>query len=629
MQQPTLRGVRIRSSQDVHRIFYGVQIGRLKMLERRLDNKEREALTSGCVYVWEERGSRNVDVTGEGMDRFTEGKQWGPSRVRDLSPLNLPLQRTTSAKTHAWDRLIKQTYSAWFDTPTGRRKWHLSVLPKSHLPPLTLIAFEAAYFSDNTIDRLYTIDDLPALRDIRAPPGIFECAKSNKSKSKRRQSGERVDSQRSTSSAPQDPPFSLSFSLEPVTMIQPYVAKKAPNPSTVHPLPPIQPPPSHVVSVPPPLQGGFVLSHASSRHAFSLPPIDTFVYAGDLYRTPSPTSSGNGSLLSRWDPSHESSCNASEHGYMDSARALAPIYGPKQRIYVRDPLDDKPGIYRAVIDDVMANIKSEFDEYGVSEDVLAELQHKWENKVIASHVAEFEAPTPAPASQHPAAPHPLTYQHPLMMHPHYPNPFALPQPGMSAVKAEPIDSRYILHHGMPYALPPLAGPVLNGARPPLPGQAPQHPGGQTGVIAFPRQLPPQTQTPRPPYTAPAAAQAQPPAPAASQPAQRISQVDGPSESSGDEDDSPPPSQGQAFAPRTSHPSLPQPRAATSAAPAPAADSEAINSDLDDSDTEGEEEADEGVAGETDIVFCTYDKVARVKNKWKCILKDVHFDTTFV
>jgi len=24
---------------------------------------------------------------------------------------------------------------------------------------------------------------------------------------------------------------------------------------------------------------------------------------------------------------------------------------------------------------------------------------------------------------------------------------------------------------------------------------------------------------------------------------------------------------------------------------------------------------------SDIVFCTYDKVARVKNKWKCILKD--------
>jgi transcription initiation factor TFIIA large subunit len=69
----------------------------------------------------------------------------------------------------------------------------------------------------------------------------------------------------------------------------------------------------------------------------------------------------------------------------------------------------------------------------------------------------------------------------------------------------------------------------------------------------------------------------------------------------------------------------------------AKDEEAINSDLDDSDTENEAEAEEGGAGDTDIVFCTYDKViiffsilflvgdayqvARVKNKWKCILKD--------
>jgi transcription initiation factor TFIIA large subunit len=38
------------------------------------------------------------------------------------------------------------------------------------------------------------------------------------------------------------------------------------------------------------------------------------------------------------------------------------------------------------------------------------------------------------------------------------------------------------------------------------------------------------------------------------------------------------------------------------------DSEAINSDLDDSDTENEDVEEGGNAGETDIVFCTYDKV---------------------
>lgn len=35
----------------------------------------------------------------------------------------------------------------------------------------------------------------------------------------------------------------------------------------------------------------------------------------------------------------------------------------------------EPSIYRSVIDEVVAAIKPEFDEYGVSEDVLAELQH--------------------------------------------------------------------------------------------------------------------------------------------------------------------------------------------------------------------------------------------------------------
>ncbi|KAG5646259.1 hypothetical protein DXG03_004086, partial [Asterophora parasitica] len=292
----------------------------------------------------------------------------------------------------------------------------------------------------------------------------------------------------------------------------------------------------------------------------------------------------------------------------------------------------EPGIYRAVIDDVVANMKAEFDEYGVAEEVLAELQNKWENKVIASHVAEFDnqapAAAPPPAPQHHLAypPHPIH----MMQHPHYAtNPYALPQPGLPAVKAEPIDSRYML--GMPYALPPLPGPNLNGAR-----QVPPHPGGQTGVISFPRPLQPQPPAARAPYATQPASLAQPQG--APQPAQRIPQVDGPSESSGDEDDSPPPSQG-AFAPRTAHPSLPQPRASTSASAPLAHDSEAINSDLDDSDTEGEEDAEEGVAGETDIVFCTYDKVsnpfkkrrgtrrssglqvARVKNKWKCILKD--------
>jgi len=261
-----------------------------------------------------------------------------------------------------------------------------------------------------------------------------------------------------------------------------------------------------------------------------------------------------------------------------------------------------------VIDDVVLAIKPEFDEFGVTEDVLAELQHKWESKVIASRVAEFEAQAPQPAA--PAA-HPVTAAHhaypphPMHLHPHYAhNPYAaVPAPAPSnqpIVKSEPMDTRYMLNT-VPYALPPLPGPI-NGSRqlPPL-----INPGGQTGVFSFKAAAP-----------QPVARSYVPPA----QPAQRIPQVDGPSESSGDEDSPSPPPSG-AFAPRASHPSLPQPVAVAPKLPATNESEEAINSDLDDPDTEGEDEADEVASHDTDIVFCTYDKVARVKNKWKCTLKD--------
>ncbi|ORX37168.1 transcription factor IIA, alpha/beta subunit-domain-containing protein [Kockovaella imperatae] len=50
--------------------------------------------------------------------------------------------------------------------------------------------------------------------------------------------------------------------------------------------------------------------------------------------------------------------------------------------------------------------------------------------------------------------------------------------------------------------------------------------------------------------------------------------------------------------------------------------EVIDSDLDDSDDElkdGDEDGEDGA--EVDIVFCVYDKVQRVKNKWKTTFKD--------
>ncbi|KAJ7745679.1 transcription factor IIA alpha/beta subunit [Mycena metata] len=228
-----------------------------------------------------------------------------------------------------------------------------------------------------------------------------------------------------------------------------------------------------------------------------------------------------------------------------------------------------PPIYRAVIDDVIAAIRPSFEDLGVADDVLHELQHKWEGKVIASRVADFDPPQSAPPVHHPYA----------LALPQYGIPYvppstaqAQPRPG---VKPEPVDPRYALAPPQ-YALPPLPGPSL----------------GSLGGLAFPASL------------------------------YRLPQTDGPAGSEDDDDEedyeeaTPAPRM-----PRTAHPSL-QASASTSGkgGAAEPTDEEAINSDLDDSDTENEEDP-EDAAPETDIVFCTYDKVARVKNKWKCVLKD--------
>ncbi|KAI0827145.1 Gti1/Pac2 family-domain-containing protein [Trametes gibbosa] len=191
MQQPTLTNVRIRSTRDALQIFYAVARNVLPMTTRRLDAEERRAIASGCVYIWEERCA-NSEATGMGMERWTDGMGWGPSRVRDEflfyhqrendvhedpnNPSarwasimrrrdargNIPFSRSDA------ERLIKQTYSVHVSLPDDRprgltRKWHLT-----------------AYFSQTTIDSLGTIDDIPAVGDVVVPEGWFKSARASK-----------------------------------------------------------------------------------------------------------------------------------------------------------------------------------------------------------------------------------------------------------------------------------------------------------------------------------------------------------------------------------------------------------------------------------------------------------------
>jgi hypothetical protein len=83
MQRPTLQNVRIRSTRDALAVFNGVARNVLPLITRRLDAEERRAIVPGNVYVWEERGA-NSESSAIGMERWTDGMGWGPSRVRDV-----------------------------------------------------------------------------------------------------------------------------------------------------------------------------------------------------------------------------------------------------------------------------------------------------------------------------------------------------------------------------------------------------------------------------------------------------------------------------------------------------------------------------------------------------------------
>lgn len=170
MQRATCTGIRIRSPSDARVIFHGVVLDILPMVTRRLDTEERSLISPGHVYVWEERGP-HAELTGVGIERWTDGIRWGPSRVREGFLFYHEKQASghfcsdslSSSSDYSRTILIKQTYTVFVDTPRGQQKWHL-----------------IAYFTEESLDRLQSIEDIPELASLRVPHGKYKSARSAK-----------------------------------------------------------------------------------------------------------------------------------------------------------------------------------------------------------------------------------------------------------------------------------------------------------------------------------------------------------------------------------------------------------------------------------------------------------------
>ena len=60
----------IRDARDAHIILEAVRLNVLPLITRRLSSTEREQLSSGNVFVWEE-----AEFKG-GLERWTDGRRW-------------------------------------------------------------------------------------------------------------------------------------------------------------------------------------------------------------------------------------------------------------------------------------------------------------------------------------------------------------------------------------------------------------------------------------------------------------------------------------------------------------------------------------------------------------------------
>lgn len=85
-QRPSLRNVSVLSTQDARRVVVAVHEGRLQGLTRRLSKAEQCRIQAGDVYVW--LPMKTPDYRGNRLERFTDSRKWGESRIRDgVSPI--------------------------------------------------------------------------------------------------------------------------------------------------------------------------------------------------------------------------------------------------------------------------------------------------------------------------------------------------------------------------------------------------------------------------------------------------------------------------------------------------------------------------------------------------------------
>ncbi|KAI5121132.1 hypothetical protein M0805_002804 [Coniferiporia weirii] len=233
----THSSLHLRDANDAHVVFEAVRLGLLPLIKRRLTSEERDQLSSGNVFVWEEAEHKG------GLERWTDGRRWSQSRMKGEYLFYEEKVETTEEEKQAKaarrasrnagnpiqhiptrrqdrpakpDGLTKQTYSTFVYShgSTSPRKWHV-----------------VAYFSGNDYTRLPVIESYDYLRKIRIPDGIFFSTKGLIKKTDHAPPDGDEDDDYSGGSSMYD---GVSFGPSSPSTRSPTTPYSVPSPATVH-----------------------------------------------------------------------------------------------------------------------------------------------------------------------------------------------------------------------------------------------------------------------------------------------------------------------------------------------------------------------------------------------------------
>ncbi|KAJ2160820.1 Gluconate transport-inducing protein [Coemansia sp. RSA 552] len=154
----------IETSDDALLLFEACRLEILQRRKRRLCERERSSIGSGSVFVWEEHES--------GIQRWTDGMRWSPSRVAGPFLVYTQLEPKKPATPSATSTVSASSSSLLPDVPLedGLTKKSLSLIPsdgsKLHV---------ACYFRKRDVEsgRLVTPARDPRLREIKIPRRLY------------------------------------------------------------------------------------------------------------------------------------------------------------------------------------------------------------------------------------------------------------------------------------------------------------------------------------------------------------------------------------------------------------------------------------------------------------------------